>query len=723
MKTVSKILIIAVAVVVVGLVVLLGYIWFGKRGSTQMFNMVPSDAIYVVEIKNVNASWEKISQNLIWQNLAKSDFFSTLNNGIEKINEQLSSKSLNVLLDGKRALISAHLVSTNDYSFLFFVDIEKSTKIEVIKQSLKYLDYSIYERKFKNYSIFEMTDKKTGAKFYLTFIENLIAASFDQSLIEKVLTKPNDNNWNINQTFKKIQSQNNRSEQFNLYINFAQLSNLANCYLSNDDENIKSISKAYDYSMSKIDLQNDQLTFEGTVALNENEPSCIRAATTTKPGKIKALKVASQQTSMYLSLTFADFYDYYRNLLKEFGNSKNGTTETYNGNIKSLEKKLKVNFHQYLFSWIGSEIAYTKLAPSKDIKNSDIVVFIHAKSSANAAKGIAMINDQIAKTSQVKNESVHYNEYEINHLNNSELFGTVFGEIFKNLDKPYFCMVDEFLVLSNSLKAIQLTISDYKLNRTLLKSKRFMDFRSKFEPKSNVNLFFQTPQSFEYLASSMNPTKYKSILANKSLINNFDFVGFQTYTKGEIIKLKISANFDLVAETNQVVELKHDDVLENLELASIQNLSFKISEKDDVQHNKNKYVSMSTDSDLKKNDKINAAKLNGLWKTLSEKENTISIVPYQNGKVNGPTYFYFDSFYKTIFVKCNFENDVLDGEYKEFYSNGKTKAILHFNKGRLNGAIEIFNNDGTLKMKGAYKNGVKLKDWQIISDKKTTSSS
>lgn len=56
----------------------------------------------------------------------------------------------------------------------------------------------------------------------------------------------------------------------------------------------------------------------------------------------------------------------------------------------------------------------------------------------------------------------------------------------------------------------------------------------------------------------------------------------------------------------------------------------------------------------------------------------------------------------------NYFNDVLDGEYKEWYSNGQIKVEAYYKNGQLEGAYNKFYSNGNKRLESNYKDNVRV---------------
>jgi len=73
-------------------------------------------------------------------------------------------------------------------------------------------------------------------------------------------------------------------------------------------------------------------------------------------------------------------------------------------------------------------------------------------------------------------------------------------------------------------------------------------------------------------------------------------------------------------------------------------------------------------------------------------------------KFKGHQINYYKSGQKQFEITRN-DSCLFDGEYNEFYEDGKTKVKGIYKNSQLDGEYNEFNKDGTTKVKGIYKNG------------------
>ena len=100
------------------------------------------------------------------------------------------------------------------------------------------------------------------------------------------------------------------------------------------------------------------------------------------------------------------------------------------------------------------------------------------------------------------------------------------------------------------------------------------------------------------------------------------------------------------------------------------------------------------------------------WITFTESGLVSEISNYQNNELHGPRTTYYisgleGSTNRIPFVKSNYKNGKLDGEYVELFMDGKKKIYSFYVDGNLQGiSMEYFRNGNKSSMT-RYKNGIK----------------
>jgi len=684
------------------------------------FKVIPSDAVFIVETNDLTKGWAAISDSKMWQHLIGNPYFKDINDMVKQVDTYLkNNKVADLLLKGKKLIVSAHMVSGNAWDMIYVVDLETASGISGGLESALGLipGYRVEKRDYNGTEIIQLINEKDAKDIInLSVMKNLLMVSFTGSLLERAIDQKDNKHWEMNKNFKEVTSELGEKNLFKFYFNYSQLGKFTQCYLSEPNDVVDMMGKSLAYSALNINLENEKLSFEGFTN-PDSIGSYIRALSKVGPGKFGSYAIMSDQTAFLLSMGFDKYNDFYSNLIAEYSKGNTQDMEDMNKDIKLVEKLLSISIQDDLFSWFGNEIAFAKLRPRANTRMEDVIVAIHASDIEGAKNGLGRITNQIRKRSPLKFEIINYRNFEINFLEQKGFFKIFFGKLFDKLEKPFFTYIEDYVVLSNSLEALRTIIDDYVTGKTLSHNKKFMDFRDNFETKSNVALFVQMPKIYSNLYFFAAPESKKGVQENKDLILSFALVGFQMVTKGNMFKTHLYANYDETALSDDELEKFESEVSDDLFVKELDSLGYSPKLPVNTQLSNGPYKETFPDAaTIKMEGTIKSNLPEGLWRTFFESGNIKSSITYKEGKAVGMAYFYFDDAKGTKRAEIKFKDGLIVENYFEYYENGAQKAKIKFEDGKMEGDAQFFYENGKLKIEAEYKKGEKSGKWKYYDE-------
>ncbi len=706
------------------------YKYFAETSSRSSLTLIPEDAVFVVQTSNLTDAWDELSKSNLWKYMTTNSVFKDLDEDINLVNKYVrDNKATNMLLSGRELMMSAHMISGKDWDFVFIVDLESASMIKGgMKKALGLVSgFSVSEREYHGEKIIELSDNENPKdKIYMSIIDNLFVTTFTGSLIEKIIEqKENSQDESKNKQlennplFKEVTKNLGGRKLFRFYFNYKELSKFSLAFMTEPSETIDMLSNSLGFSALNIFLEDEQLTFDGFTNV-DSVGSYVKALAGVKPGKLSADKIISDQASLYFSLGFEDFMEFYNNLTGQYEAGNTEDMADINKEITLMEKFLGISLQENLFDWIGNEIAFVKLRPNKE-KNTrmeDVVVLFHANDIEKAKQGWGHIINRINKRTVVKFKTENYKNFEINILERRGIFKIFLGKMFEQLEKPYYTFIEDYLVMSNSKETLKTIIDDYTKGRTLAHKAKFVDFKENFEGKSNVSVFIQTPKMYQNLYYSSTPEDRKSIKENKEFILSFAQIGFQLTSKDDMFDTKLIAKHDIEAVKSDELEKFEKEASESLFRDEFDSLWFKISLPEDTLATDRLYVSYYPETQtLKQEGNISDNNINGVWKSYYESGNLESSINYTDGKITGEAFFYYDIPEATKRASVTFEDDKIEGDFLEFYDTGARKSKMAYEDNIPEGEAEFYYRTGGIKIKANYKDGKKHGKWIYFDEK------
>ncbi|MEI6123964.1 MAG: DUF3352 domain-containing protein [Bacteroidota bacterium] len=701
----------------------IAYFYFGESGKRNALTVIPKEAVFIIETSNLTQGWSTLSESKMWKHLLGSPKFDKLNQSAMQLDSLIKgNKTLDMLFSERQLVIAAQMTSATDYDFIFAIDLKKASKISFLKNYIKdllgYFDYTMTKRNFENVEILELVKSNSNEILSICFIDNIMVCSYSPMLIEKSIHEKDSEYWTKNERVRFVSTEIKGNKLFNFYLNFSQLDDYLRCYLSESSAMVKSMSENLYFSAFNVTFDAEKLQWDGYTSVNDSLPSYFKALANVAPGKWKAYEVISDKAALYVSMSFDNQESFFDKLKAVYKSEDTTKAQDYAKTIKKVEKYLKINLEEDFFGWIGSEIAFVKLQPSANMREDDAIALIHASDIAKAQEGMDKITKKVRRKTLglVKFNDTEYKNYTIKYLEYGWFLKLFFGKLFSKFDKPYYTIMDDYVVLSNSPSCLMDMIDDYTVGKTLSHNADFMKFLGNFDSKANISAFVQMPKIYQHLYYYSNTTKRVGIKENKDVILGFTLIGFQLVADGGMYKTKLYAGFDEEAGFDSELE-NIESAAEELYLNEIDSGGFKIVVEPAASSKTGPYKTYYADSTtISAEGRLVNGKPEGLWRSYFESGKIKSAVTYKEGKASGIAMFYFDNDKQTTRVELTFEEDKIVDVYREFYENGNRKAMLNFSEGLPDGDAEFYYDSGVIKIEGAYKEGVKQGKWKHFTE-------
>jgi hypothetical protein len=646
-------LVIFVASMIIAGYALLGYLYPNQDyGALQL---LPKNAVFIVETDEPVATWQKISNSKIWHHLRKQPYFAALTESANSLSQLIETNPELFNLLGSRTIVSsAHVYLPKEYDFLHIVDLESAAKLQFLQNYLTHLPvkgYKITQKDYKDYKISAFTNKQDGSVIYVTFVGNLLLCSFQSSLIEAAIDEKNEPTIAKDEAFIDISEKVHQAGLFRLYLHYAYLDNFYSCY-AQDNEHINKLSEQLQYTGANFTLDTKgTMTLRGFTNVNDSVGSFFKALLLSGRGQLAAHNVIPQRTAFYFSLNCNNFRKFYENLETVLKDNFKEWDE-YKYNIQKTEQFLGINLQKNFIDWIGQEISFVQTQPKGLGQDNEFAVIFKAKDIDQAKENLQFISNQIRKKAVVvKIKEVDYNGYKINYLAVKGFFKLFLGSFFEKLDKPYFTIIDDYVIFSNHPQTLKNLINDYVAGSTLAKDGEFEEFLGQFKSASNVFVYAKTPILHNNMRSLVAADTWQQMNKNRQYITCFRHIGMQLSSDDdEHFATQITSSFtddpaklqvvppvplvvlDSTAESNEVDEIVIDDLDADEKTENYPDGKQKMRVKIRNGMKNGTYREYHPNGELKVKGEYEDDQKNGTWKFYDEKGKLIAKKKYKKGK-------------------------------------------------------------------------------------------
>ena len=667
----KKKVIFTILLLLIGFIFYQLYVFFvAPTENLQSIYLVPKDAIYIIETKEPIDNWDEISKSDIWKHLQKNAYFNELTESLNTLDGVFHQKKKIFDFIGNRSmLISAHMIKKKDYDFFYVVDLQKFSKLNLLKNHLSSFtnkNFTVSKRNYHQQTINEIYDKTSRKTLYISFVKNQLIASYTHILVEASIDQLNEPVIGRDLNFIEINKKVGYDDLFRLYFQYDYLDNYARYFSDKPNEIIKLLSESLVFSGFNFDLKSDNVIYaNGFTNTNQNTANYLKALQKSGKGKRTIDKIAPIRTAIYMSFAFDSFTEFYSNF-ENIQKENKEQFKTYQDNLDKVENLLKINIKDNFMSWMADELALLHMQSSTKgaIKNETALV-IKVNSIKNAETNLNFVLKQIKKRTPIKFKKINYKNHEINYLAIKGFFKVFLGNLFKEFDKPYFTIIEDYVVFSNHPNTLKNIINDYAEKKTLSESIDYKSFIKNFENKSSVFTYINTPTLFNSLKNFTDKNTTKKLEQNKDYIICFPQIGFQLTPYANLFESKLMINYQdpkIVKTKDQFKEVKLIGPTINMTTEAVE------TQQNILTQNKEEIFN------------INEVKLND----LNEKK---YIRKYTNGKIH---------------IKLSFKDGMKHGKYREYYPNENVKISGKYKKDQQVGTWKYYDSKGDLIFKKRF---------------------
>lgn len=639
--------------------------WYRAQQQTlpeTVFSLIPDDAVYFIATADPFNSWKEVSSSAAWSHLQRNPHFAELTSSLNSLDSLIRDNNLLFeLLASRAAVVSAHMTSDKEYDFLFLVDLQDVSGIKFLNEYLSTFSlegYTVSKEKHGEDDLIILYNIGKKTNLYLSLPGGHLVASFNKKIITSSLDARITNTGLPPEKFIEL-GKDLQPGIAQLYLNYDRFPEFLESYSSSTNEYVNRFSQALHTTSLSLTLNDELIRASGYTSVNDSVDSYLKTLAISGKGPTEFLEVSPQRTAFCLGLGFTTFREFFQNFEK---NIQEDVTEykVYRDNLQQVENYLKISVQKNIIDWIGDEVALLELQSSGKGLNNETAVILKADNIETAKENLALIQKQIRKKTSVKFKEVEYRGYTINYLGMKSFFKLILGKFFARYDKPYYTIINNFVIFSNHPQTLESIIDDYLNKNTLIRSEEFRAFKKSFDDESSVFLYVNTPILFNTMKKLADAQTQASMEKNKEFIVCFRLIGFQLVPEPGRFKTFFAEQF-----------IAPEPVLESITETETE------EEPDSVESET----------------------------PVSSEETDPMELPYiYVNNLNAKSHFeyYPDS---TVHVKVELKNGFKDGSYTEYHENGETKMTGQFKNDKRDGVWRLYDEAGKQLMKRRYEEG------------------
>ncbi len=440
----------------------------------QVMHTIPDNATAVFEFNSEKGFYDIFKGNQLLSAVMGKDKLADLDT-LRKL--LISSPQLERFFDGQNVFISVHPSSGNDINLLITIPTTNDFKTDAFTALNTQPNSGLSVSPVHNTigTTYDVLVKAINKHFYITQKENnIFAGSFSKELIDQSILYRDDKSKNV---FIPLPEQQNANSLANLYINYSQLTPLFDQIFKNKNTDIfKSFKLLPALAALTLNFKNDALMFSGFTTIQHNHTASYLNLFADQQPVVNHLKEIFPSTTAY-TINFA---------ISDPAKFSAGLSQWHIQAGISKEK-------DQLFNKIKAETGVLLKPEFEHLLSNEFAVVTTRYQEKYA---IVSVKDGSKLRPILMNISTMTND-NIGQFNYDKVPFYLLGDAFSIFRKPYFMIIDNYLVLAATSSELTSYSDTYYNRKFISKTDQYNQFDNLLAERSNVAFFinFKNSQS------------------------------------------------------------------------------------------------------------------------------------------------------------------------------------------------------------------------------------
>ncbi len=453
---------------------------------------IPGSASLIFEFNNEKSFYDIFNGNALFASIAGKQRLADMD---VLRHELVENTVLQKYFTGQNIYISVHPSKTDTLSLLLTISAEKGFDATILNQLSKTNNSGllITPLRISNKQGFNIYIKALKKRFYIVDkADNIFSGSFSKQLAEESAA------YNFQKgkaSYSLFSDQQNANTLANLYVNYDQLTPLFDLFFRNKSTDIYKTFKLLPALASlSLNYRSDALMFNGITTIKRNEAMSYLTLFANQQPITNHLKEIFPSTTAYsTSFSLSD-------------------PATFQNDLEDLQNKAGLkNEKKELFRKMKAETGVNLVKDFNKMINNEFAV---VTTRYFEKFGIVPVKDGSKLKALLVNIST-MNDENTGQLNYDKVPFFLLGDAFSVFKRPFFTIIDNYLVLANSAKEL-VSYNDMYINQKFLSiSTQYNQFDNLLAAKSNVSFFINFKNAQPILERDMYPEIFKIVKSSK----------------------------------------------------------------------------------------------------------------------------------------------------------------------------------------------------------------
>ncbi|WP_346858663.1 hypothetical protein [uncultured Draconibacterium sp.] len=554
-----------------------GFIYFTKDDvvfskETSLYKAVPVTAPVFVEFESLRVI---PTENPIVQELAGLDDFAWL---VEKIKETdltiKGDKEIQNDLAKKPVVLALDFIGENVLKPLIVTELKSANELkgfEKLMEKLLNVPVSAFQaRKYDGARIVDVNIEAGKKSMHYCAVDGLLIISPDPILVEKSIRQLSSQNITDNSFFRMVNKTVTGQSEISWYINHTRFPELWANYLnpttqsevnefgqtvkSNLKRAVQGIKTYASWSELDMSFDTDRISLNGITAADDSLNNFLAVFEGQEPVSCQADRILPDNTSFFISFTFANKDLFFQNLEKYFEHS--AAYFEREGRLKKVREGLRDESRTRLKALVKDRVVAAITSVSGQAGSSSSLFIISTNSENESRASLEEMLQNYAAGKNIEFATLYSGfkakdgkTYSVYSFPYPSLPGIWLGKSFGFAEAKYVISWDNNLVFGNSQETLHKYLNDMIDETSLYRNKNYIEFKDYNENRANINAYVNVNRIYGMHSTLFNQNISKSLNENEDLFRKFDALSWQVVCEKKIYFNSINLRYSTKPKT------------------------------------------------------------------------------------------------------------------------------------------------------------------------------
>ncbi|WP_207533946.1 DUF3352 domain-containing protein [Desertivirga arenae] len=473
-----------------------------SNNVSKALKNIPADAAFILNFNNDQSFYEIFKDFELFDAIVgeqRSDEINQLQQAL------LRQPDFDEAIADENIFISIHPNKTNSVDFLYSINLNEGLTLSEIEEALG-RNRDISSEKNSETGIYTISIKSLKKPFFMHIEAGVATGSFSQELLNRSIKK------GITRIDSKFVEEidyavtHNQNSPVNIFINHNRSGDFIGQYTQNVPNGaLTLITRVKGTSSLSMNYKSDALMFNGISKIDSTTPTYLGLFLNQQPVKNNLKQVMPKNLSYFICFGISNYNEFEEKLHHFFERRKE--LSKLRQQLTSVQEKTGVDLDKELKPFLADEFAVL------ETEGRERLAIVKVKNG----REVKLTLEQI---SEMRDDM-------IGRLNHSNLFYYYLGDPLKQFSRPYFAIVDNYLVLANSTSVITNYINTYGSEKLLVNTPEFAEHNQFIANQSNIFYFINNKNAQRLIRNSLRPQYSEAFKSGSYGLKDFYGLSYQ----------------------------------------------------------------------------------------------------------------------------------------------------------------------------------------------------